>query len=161
MPKTMNLDLIEEMVKNYKRKQYESIVTDPINPMRFDAQSVWFSLHSLKEFIKTIETQVAAHPDYPVSNLGIRFYYSAYPNRELWDIPGYEELATLNPEYEKLHTLIAIPTTDKDGINLDFDPYDGDTYDGTKPRGVGLAIMAENHGELRPPPFGDTTGLWF
>jgi hypothetical protein len=63
-------------------------------------------------------------------------------------------------DYEKLHTVIAIPTTEIDGINQDFDPFDTKTYVGTKPTNTALAIMAENHGVLCPPPFSGS-GVWF
>ena len=159
MAKTIKLDLIEEMVTNYKTKQYNSIITNTANPMVFDAQSVWFDLEALKTFLATIEDEVAKHPDYDMSNLGVRFYYSAYPDVMAWNNPGHEDLSVVDPSYEKLHTLIAIPTAKIDGENSDFDPYDVNTYKGAKPIGVGLAIMAENHGDLCPP--GSPTGLWF
>lgn len=156
---TINLDLIEEMVKNYKTKQYQSIITDKVNPMTFDAQSVWFDLEALKSFITSIEAEAASHPEYHMKNFGVRFYYSAYPESVTWGNEGHEDLATLNQSYEKLHTLIAIPTAEIDGKNSDFDPYDVNTYDGSKPTGVGLAIMAENHGRLIPPE--TASGTWF
>ena len=88
-----------------------------------------------------------------------RFYFSAYPKSDAWNKQGYEDLATLPQPYEKLHTLIGIPTGEINTVNSDFDPYDVNTYDGTKPTGVGLAIMAENHGDLSPP--NPQLGLWF
>ena len=154
----LNLDLVQEMVTNYKTKQYLSIVTNKINPMPFDAQSVWFSLDALKDFITTIETEVAKHPECPLSNFGLRFYYTAYPENDLWSNKGFEDIVGLNPQYEKLHTLIAIPTASINGVNSDFDPFDVKTYNGTKPD-AGCAIMAENHGELIPP--GSNLGTWF
>ena len=159
MAKTMNINLVQEMVTNYKAKQYQSIINSTTNPMPFDAQSVWFELKALKTFIATIEAEVASHPTYDMGNLGVRFYYSAYPKNALWDDLGYEDIAGLNPAYEKLHTLIAIPTAEIDTVNSDFDPLDVKTYTGTKPTGAGLAIMAENHGNLNPP--GPSSGLWF
>ena len=157
--KTMSLDLIQEMVNNYKTKQYYSIVTNTINPMSFDAQSIWFDLEVIKKFIATLEDEVAKHPEHGLSNFGIRFYYSAYPDIAKWDDPGYETLANLNQRYSKLHTLVAIPTAVINGVNSDFDPFDAKTYDGTKPTGAGTAIMAENHGPTTPPL--NTNGLWF
>ena len=157
--KTMNLDLIEEMVTNYKTKQYLSIVTNTINPMKFDAQSVWFDLNALKEFIEAIEIETAKHPEYGMHDFGVRFYYSAYPDSETCDLPGYESVADLPTNYEKLHTLIAVPTANINGCNSDFDPYNVATYTGTKPSGPSCAIMAENHGDLNPPL--GTSGLWF
>lgn len=157
--KTMKLEIIEEMVTNYKTKQYLSIVTNTINPMKFDAQSVWFDLKALKDFITTIETETAKHPEYEMHNFGVRFYYSAYPDSETSDQPGYESIANLPDEYQKLHTLIAIPTAEINGVNSDFDPYDVNTYNGDKPTEIGCAIMAENHGVLIPPT--PSSGTWF
>lgn len=157
---TLNLDLIQEMVTNYKSKQYLSIVTNTINPMTFDAQSVWFELDALKNFIATIEEQVADHPQCPVGQLGVRFYYSAYPKSEQWDEPGYEDIANVPTNYQKLHTLIAIPTAEINGVNQDFNPADVKTYTGVRPpSGEGIAIMSENHGDLTPPK--PPIGLWF
>lgn len=157
--KKMNIDLVEEMVTNYKSKQYLSIVTNTINPMTFDAQSVWFDLQALKDFITTIEDEAAKHPEYNLKNFGARFYYTAYPKNEAWDEPGYEDIATVDKKYEKLHTLVAIPTAEMDGVNCDFDPFDEKTYTGQKPTGAATVIMAENHGSLTPPE--TRTGLWF
>lgn len=163
--KTLKIDLVEEMVSNYKNNQLDSIVTSTVHPMAFDAQSVWFDLEKLKSFIATIEEEAASHPEYELKNFGVRFYYTAYPEKKLWDTPGYEDLADMltDPiasDYEKLHTLIAIPTAEINGENQDFDPYDTNTYNGTKPAsGLGLAIMAENHGTLIPPT--PPNGSWF
>ena len=157
--KTMNLDLVQQMVTNYQTKQLLSILTNTVNPMTFDAKSVWFELEALKAFIAAIEEETARHPDYGLKNFGVRFYYSAYPISDKWDNPGYEALSTVPKDYEKLHTLIAIPTAVINNKNQDFDPYDVNTYTGTKPTGVGMSIMAENHGELIPP--GSNLGTWF
>ena len=159
MAKTIKLELIEEMVTNYKTKQYQSIVTNPINPMTFDAQSVWFDLEALKDFIADIEIETAKHPQYKMKNFGVRFYYTAYPDKNTWNDAGHEYIADLSKSYEKLHTLIAIPTAEINGENSDFDPYNVNTYNGTKPTAKTSAIMAENHGSLVPPEI--ATGLWF
>jgi hypothetical protein len=163
--KTLKIDLVEEMVANYKNNQLNSILTNEEHPMEFDAQSVWFSLEKLKSFITTIEEEAASHPEFGLKNFGIRFYYTAYPKKELWSEHGYEDLVDMltDPiakDYEKLHTLIGIPTAEIKSVNQDFDPYDKDTYDGTKPAsGLGLSIMAENHGSMIPP--GSPVGTWF
>lgn len=155
----MTLQLVEEMINNYRTKQYVSITNNPAIPMTFDAQSVWFDLESLKNFIKTIEEETALHPDYKMHNFGMRFYYSAYPNTDTWNDASHEEISSLNPHYGKLHTLIAVPTAEINGVNSDFDPFDVSTYDGTKPSGAGISIMAENHGNLTPP--NPNAGTWF
>ena len=163
--KKLQLGLVEEMVSNYKNNQLSSILSSTAHPMSFDAQSVWLDLNTLKDFLKTIEEETALHPEYELKNFGVRFYYAAYPKKDKWDQQGYEDLAfmltdPIAKDYEKLHTVIAIPTTEIDGINQDFDPFDTKTYDGTKPTNTTLAIMAENHGVLCPPPFSGS-GVWF
>ncbi|UPT70251.1 MAG: hypothetical protein M0D53_14280 [Flavobacterium sp. JAD_PAG50586_2] len=157
--KTMNLDLVQQMTTNYQTKQLLSILTNTVNPMTFDAKSVWFGLDELKDFIATIEAETAKHPEYGMKDLGVRFYYSAYPASVNWEDPGYETLSKVPSNYEKLHTLIGIPTALINNTNQDFDPADVKTYDGSKPKGVGISIMAENHGELIPP--GGNQGTWF
>lgn len=159
MAKTIKLGLVEEMVDNYKTKQYQSIITNTVNPMTFDAQSVWFELDALKSFIAAIEDETAKHPSYNMKNFGVRFYYSAYPIRTTWNNAGHEDLATVDQSYEKLHTLIAIPTAEIDGENSDFDPYNVNTYNGSRPSGKTTVIMAENHGRLIPPE--TASGTWF
>lgn len=158
MANTMTLELVEQMVKNYKDKQYQSIIDNKDNPMTFDAQSVRFTLNSLKNFIQTIEDEVALHPEFDLQNLGIRFYYAAYPDSTSWgDSPGLNDVP---PGFEKLHTLIAIPSAENsEGSEFDFDPFDVATYNGKKPTDGSLTIMAENHGPLTPP--GSSSGLWF
>ncbi|MGV9003740.1 hypothetical protein [Flavobacterium sp.] len=163
--KTLKIDLVDEMVTNYTDNQLDSILTSTVHPMTMDAESVWFDLKSLKTFLAAIEEETDSHPEYNLKNFGVRFYYTAYPKKALWDKAGYEDLAgmLLDPtakDYEKLHTLIAIPTAEINGVNQDFDPFDEKTYNGTKPSsGQGVSIMAENHGLLVPP--NSATGLWF
>ena len=159
MAKTLPLELVEEMITNYKSKQYLSIVTNTINPMPMDAKSVWFELGALKQFIASIEYEATKNPEYDMKNFGVRFYYSAYPISDSWEDEGHEELGTVSKAYEKLHTLIAIPTAEINGVNSDFDPFDVATYTGIKPIGKGATIMAENHGNLCPPD--SPVGLWF
>ncbi len=153
------IQLIENLVDYYKTHQLYSIENSVKFPMAFDATAALFSLEQLKDFIATIEEEVAKHPKTPVNNIGIRFYYAAYPETSNWHGENYEALETVDTEYAKLHTLIAVPTMEIDGISYDFDPSDVNTYQGQKPTGKGIAIMAENHGVLFPP--GPKVGLWF
>lgn len=152
---TLKLDLVSEMVDNYRNHQLKSIINSTTSPMVFDAHSVWFTLETLKDFITTIEEEVAKNSEFPTKNLGVRFYYAAYPEKNNYSV----ELNTIPAEYEKLHTVIALPTTEIDGANYDFDPFNTNTYNGTKPTGTGLSIMAENHGGLTPPT--NVKGEWF
>jgi hypothetical protein len=153
------LKLIKNLVDNYKTRQLRSIENSEDCPMAFDATAALFSLEKLKDFIATIEKEVAKHPERPVSKIGIRFYYAAYPENSDWEDEDYEALGMVNPEYAKLHTLVAIPSIEIEGVSYDFDPSNINTYGGQKPSGTGVAIMAENHGLLFPP--GPRTGLWF
>ena len=156
---TLTMKLVQSLVTNYKNHQLKSIENSPSSPMAFDATAAVFSLEQLKSFIKTIEGEVAKHPETPVEHIGVRFYYAAYPAESHWTNDDQNEIATIDPQYAKLHTLIAVPTTEIKGIIYDFDPYDKNTYQGAKPTGTGAAIMAENHGKLFPPMPG--IGQWF
>jgi len=91
--KIMNLDLVQEMTTNYQTRQLLSILTNTVNPMAFDAKSVWFDLESIKAFIAEFEYEVAQHPEYHMKNFGIRFYYSAYPKYVTWDDQDMKQLA--------------------------------------------------------------------
>jgi hypothetical protein len=152
---TLPMNTISDMVNNYRNNQLVSIENSTSFPWNFDAQSAWFSLEALKDFIATIEQEVSKHPEYPTSTLGIRLYYAAYPANEYAPEVGFE----FPKEYANLHTLVAIPTKEIAGNNQDFNPADGKTYDGTKPTGFGISIMAENHSALCPPKC--SSKLWF
>lgn len=156
---TLTMKLVETLVDNYKSRQLYSIENSPTFPMAFDARAALFPIKALKSFIETIEEEVAKHPERPIENIGIRFYYASYPELKDWEDELYEELQPVPLDYNKLHTLIAVPTVEIDGVQYDFDPYDEATYGGAKPSDSGMAIMAENHGSLYPP--GGTSGLWF
>ena len=153
------MKLVENLVDNYKNHQLYSIENSPTFPMVFDARAASFSLAELKSFIETIEKEVAKHPEAPVEKIGVRFYYAAYPDVENWEEDEYNDIEIVPTDYAKLHTLIAVPTTEINGVECDFDPYDVATYNGSKPSDSGLAIMAENHGTLSPPK--SVSGLWF
>lgn len=155
----LNLKLVETLVDNYKSRQLYSIENSVSYPMAFDARAAMFSLKALKSFIETIEEEVAKHPERPVENIGVRFYYTAYPELKDWEDELFDELKPVPLDYTKLHTLVAVPTMEIAGVCYDFDPFDVNTYDGSKPADTGMGIMAENHGSLYPP--GGSTGLWF
>lgn len=156
---TLTMKLVETLVDNYKNHQLHSIENSVSFPMTFDARAAVFPIKALKSFIETIEEEVAKHPERPLENIGIRFYYAAYPELKDWEDGLYDELKPVPLDYNKLHTLIGVPTVEINGVQYDFDPYDVATYEGVKPSDSGMAIMAENHGTLSPPK--DTLGLWF
>jgi len=108
---------------------------------------------------------VAAHPELPTANLGLRFYYAAYPDAQAWTNQENVLLQETIPVYEKLHTLIVLPTTEINGDNYDFNPLDPATYSGNPPTEQTQVMVSKstitvkNHGFLVPPS--TATGEWF
>ncbi len=163
MANTLKFRLVDEMAKKYRTVQLASIHNAPVNPVQNDAHSLWVSLDVLKAFIADIEREVASNTQNQVGNLGVRFYYAAYPGNKVWNDAGYEDLNnllgdTLTSQYEKRHTLVAIPTFEKSGFHQDFNPADPATYTGTAPA-ASSSIMAMNHGSMIPPK--QSFGEWF
>lgn len=129
-PSTLEIQLIRNMTQQYRNSQLDAInKATGLN----DAYSIWFSLESLKEFSYHIENEFNQNnqTNSTIADLGVRFYYSSYPDRTQWtkfpDLIDFgNDPATSN--YGKLHTLIMVPTLDKDGYNYDFNPSDVATY---------------------------------
>ncbi|MCU7619105.1 hypothetical protein NZ698_18150 [Chryseobacterium sp. PBS4-4] len=149
-PSSMSCDTIQELVDNYHNNQL-AFITENLGFE--DAHSIWFDLETIKNFIAEIELQ--AHlidPTCPDKDLGIRFYYAAYPETPTDPIPE---------DYAKRHTLVMVPTKkEEDGsgqmLNFDFNPFESDSE--TDPEnalaligGLGRNALAQNHGKLTPP----------
>ncbi|MBP8067040.1 MAG: hypothetical protein KAY27_00620 [Pedobacter sp.] len=167
-PSMLRMSLIQEMVANYRQIQLLSIENAPANSVKDDSHSILFDLDTLKKFISDIERGVKEVDPTTNPTLAIRMYYAAYPLKERWTEPGYENLGGLSNReipklYERKHTLIMIPVikTDK-GIFADFNPFDKNTYSGFPSRmakSMSLLrdpsdtteIPALNHGHLIPP----------
>lgn len=133
---TLPVDLIQNLVDNYRNNQLEYINQ---NMTTGDAHSVWFDLPTLKSFIAEIETQAQIiNPNIPNDDLGIRFYYAAYPQVPQQPIPS---------NYAKRHTLVMIPTKKEEGLNYDFNPLE----EGKALAVSGKIALAQNHGDLVPP----------
>ena len=133
---TLPVDLIQNLVDNYRNNQLDSINQ---NMAMDDAHSIWFDLPTLKNFIAEIETQAQAiDPNVPSVDLGIRFYYAAYPQVPQQPIPS---------NYAKRHTLVMIPTKKKESLNYDFNPFE----EGKALAVTGELALAQNHGTLVPP----------
>lgn len=135
-PNTLPVDFIQNLVDNYRNNQLncinQSIKID-------DAHSVWFDLPALKNFIAEIEAQAQiVNPAVQSNDLGIRFYYAAYPENPAQPIPS---------NYAKRHTLVMIPTKKEEGLHYDFNPFKEEG----KALGVTGIALAENHGTLIPP----------
>lgn len=91
-----------------------------INGNITDANSIWFSLETLKNFIWKIEKAVCLQNCPNGINLGVRIYYGRYPE----DMTG--ELASLDPDFAQHHTVFMVPTfqdADNSQIHWDFDPW--------------------------------------
>ncbi|WP_346984046.1 hypothetical protein [Chryseobacterium sp. POE27] len=152
----MTTDLIQTLVNNYRTNQLLSVKeTMGIE----DADSIQFDLATLKRFISEIETEtIANNPDVTTEDLGIRFYYAAYPNAENWDIMAGTPIGI---ECAQMHTLVMIPTIkrmEENGEvgNYDFNPLDMNR-NGVNARTFGkdsdtdLEFICQNHGTLSPP----------
>lgn len=153
----MSNDLIKTLIDNYRQNQMAAInETMGIT----DARCIWFDLPKLKKFINQIEQEASKiNPECTQEDLGIRFYYAAYPKMENWDIM---ESHPVPEEYSERHTLVMIPTMKKKSdegeiVNCDFHalqnsngkPINTALYArGKNPHSEGLG---ENQGTLSPP----------
>jgi hypothetical protein len=161
----MSYALVRNMINNYRTNQLQAIQ----NSLGFrDANTCWFELEKVKDFICHLETLVAASECDNIGQLGLRFYYAAHDNNPAaYGMPG---------NYARLHNLVIIPTyQNEDGINVDFDPAKIDPSTCTPLRLNQLGgkekmenlmfsnsasgnIFAMNHGQLGPP---DSLGTGF
>lgn len=176
----LRLDLIHTMANGYRDKQLQSILKD-MTDMKYDAHSIWFDLETLKKFIyhieintKRVKRSMSGEDLKKLGKLGIRIYYSRYPNEIVNN--QYPDLADLPSDYKKLHTLLMLPTLERDGIHMDFNPDDDKSYTLSKDElknyflanptdripALGVfenlrtnrATISQNHGGLIPPADG-------
>ncbi|KAA2215446.1 hypothetical protein [Chryseobacterium sediminis] len=161
-PGIMSNSLIQVLIDNYRQNHLSAINTAlGID----DANSIWFDLPKLKNFIAKIEEEAAkVNPSASDEDLGIRFYYASYPKTENWDIMASHPVPQ---EYAEKHTLVLIPTikkTDESGVayHSDFNTLQADGGDN---RAIGLSTarsaaykhseddgtVGENSGILIPP----------
>lgn len=152
----MTTELIQTLVNNYRANQLLSIKeTMGIE----DAHSIQFDFTTLKRFIYDIETlALEGNSGINAEDLGIRFYYAAYPNAENWGIMGDTPIGI---ECAEMHTLVMVPTIKRKGEdgeigNYDFNPLDINGK-GTsakafgKDSGIDTEFVCQNHGNLVPP----------
>ncbi|MFL9834594.1 hypothetical protein [Chryseobacterium terrae] len=131
--------LIQNLVDNYRSNQLE-VINESLNME--DAHSIWFDLPTLKSFIAEIETQAQLiDQNVKDEDLGIRFYYAAYPQVPEMSVPT---------DYANRHTLVMIPTKKKDNLDYDFNPLE-DTNGALAITGLITDALAMNHGTLVPP----------
>ena len=156
-PNTMAQDLIQTLVNNYRNNQ---LIAVKDKTGIDDAHSIHFDLATLKKFIADIETLTSANnPEANAEDLGIRFYYAAYPNLENWDIMNGTPIGR---QYAEKHTLVMVPTIkrqDENGemLNYDFNPLamsgSGNLLAMASAKNAGAAcdVICQNHGALIPP----------
>lgn len=160
---TMNPQTIKNMVDNYRNNQL-AVINENLNME--DAYSVNFNLDAVKNFASSIENESKKiNSELTDKDLGIRFYYAAYPQSENMGSFSNEGIST---EYNMKHTVVMIPTIKRRSENgqtedYDFNPLDGDTYNRTTHFGNNVQklmsssssspeeVMALNHGGLIPP----------
>ncbi|GAB0156826.1 hypothetical protein CHRYSEOSP005_20930 [Chryseobacterium sp. Alg-005] len=160
---TIPATLIQTLVNNYRNSQLAAINT---NLNMNDAHSIWFNLATLKKFIADIESETQKiNPDVSENDLGIRFYYAAYPSTENWNLM---ENQPIGQEYAGKHTLVLVPTMKKANeegelLDYDFNPLYSESYKkNITPLGFTSDVdddtplsddnaLAQNHGQLIPP----------
>jgi hypothetical protein len=131
--------LVHDMVNGYKKNQLHEIEQGISKNGRnlTDAHSIWFDLETLKKFVYHIEnTTIKTDTTKSSKDLGVRIYYASYPSKDSlgWQKPEYNGVLTnfgntpLTTQYDKLHTLVMIPTRREGKLNIDFNPFDIDTY---------------------------------
>ncbi|SIQ36878.1 hypothetical protein SAMN05880574_11142 [Chryseobacterium sp. RU37D] len=157
VPSTMTCEFIQTLVNNY-RKNHLVFVKDKLGID--DAHSIHFDLATLKKFISDIEAKTQKnHPGIPSKDLGIRFYYAAYPKADNWDIMSGTSIGL---EYAEKHTLVMVPTMKIEDENGEMLPYDfnplSSANDGkflamasVKTSHLEGKIISQNHGNLVPP----------
>ncbi len=130
-------ELIQSLVDNYRSNQL-ACINEGLGIE--DAHSIWFDLVTLKKFIAEIE-EASKNLETPVleEDLGIRFYYAAYPEVPQDPIPE---------SCSKKHTLVLIPTKREDDLNYDFNPFENQE---SVLAVTGRMALAQNHGDLVPP----------
>jgi len=139
-PNVIPTEVIQSQVDNYRNNQLlainETLVMD-------DANAIWFDMLTLKKFIADIEKEANdIDPKVRTEDLGIRFYYAAYPDEPHEPIPS---------DYARRHTLIMVPTKKQDGLNYDFNPYQESGHALAVSLDVQGKAVAQNHGALIPP----------
>ncbi|PWN63042.1 hypothetical protein C1631_022410 [Chryseobacterium phosphatilyticum] len=148
----MSNKLIQNLIDNY-RKNHLSAINDTLGIQ--DAHSIWFDLPKLKKFIATIEEEAAKiNPDASEEDLGIRFYYAAYPKNENWNIM---ESHIVPQEYAERHTLVLIPTLKKTSGKGETLDYDFNALQSTD-ESTALALNARQVKELTDDTVGENQG---
>lgn len=164
-PGIMSNKLIQNLIDNY-RKNHLNAINGALGIE--DAHSIWFDLPKLKKFIAMIEAEaIKTNPSCTEDDLGIRFYYAAYPNNENWSIMDSHPVPQ---EYAERHTLVLIPTLKRENEAGELHDYDFNSSLSSERDSIALALSArkkkltdhsigENNGALIPPGNSFTEGF--
>lgn len=168
-------EVVRVLMTNYRDNRWKKIKID--DQYGEDSRSVWFSTNQIKRLIYEMESAMLANKN--TAELGIRFYFTEYPDSTaLSKYPYFNDTPKM---YQKRHSLLMIPTYNDKGKNRDFDFKA--SFKGGKPQtfaasmreklgngsktmksqlggsdGLGLT-SADNRGGLRPPPKDDEANL--
>ncbi|KQT20622.1 hypothetical protein ASG22_16750 [Chryseobacterium sp. Leaf405] len=155
-PNTMTYEFIQTLIDNYRKNQMISINKDLGIQ---DAHSIHFDLSTLKKFISDIENETQkTNPNISEKDLGIRFYYAAYPKADEWNMM---QNTPIGVEYAERHTLVMVPTMKMADENGEILSYDFNLSNASG-KGEFMAMaakketntgdcLAQNHGSLSPP----------
>ena len=133
---TMHADAVQNMVDNYSNNQLDKINTGirwQDQNSDSDSTSILFKLETLKKFIYHIERESKKHGIQNVEHLGLRIYYSAYPDAkdaQSWQKQQHEDFRDLPFSYKRRHTLVMVPAklNETDGQFHDYNPVDNNLY---------------------------------
>lgn len=153
-PGTMSNSLIQALINNYRQNHLSAINTALGIE---DAHSIWFDLPKLKNFIANIEAEAAkVNPAASAEDLGVRFYYSAYPKEENWSIM---ESHPVPIEYAGRHTLVMVPTLKKANETGELIDYDFNPFQSAEGKSLALSNKsAKNTGEDDDTGLGENSG---
>jgi hypothetical protein len=154
-PGTMSNSLIQALINNYRQNHLSAINTALGIE---DAHSIWFDLPKLKNFIANIEAEAAkVNPAASAEDLGVRFYYSAYPKEENWSIM---ESHPVPIEYAGRHTLVMVPTLKKANETGEIIDYDFNPFQSAEGKSLALSNKsAKNMGEDDDTGLGENNGI--
>ncbi|WP_278354196.1 hypothetical protein [Chryseobacterium gleum] len=154
-PGTMSNSLIQALINNYRQNHLSAINTALGIE---DAHSIWFDLPKLKNFIANIEAEAAkVNPAASAEDLGVRFYYSAYPKEENWSIM---ESHPVPIEYAGRHTLVMVPTLKKANETGELIDYDFNPFQSAEGKSLALSNKsAKNMGEDDDTGLGENNGI--
>ncbi|MGI9583720.1 hypothetical protein ACR1PO_21170 [Chryseobacterium sp. RRHN12] len=157
-PGTMSNSLIQALINNYRQNHLNAINTALGIE---DAHSIWFDLPKLKNFIANIEAEAAkANPAASTEDLGVRFYYSAYPKEENWSIM---ESHPVPIEYAGRHTIVMVPTLKKANETGELIDYDFNPFQSAEGKSIALNSLktnefSKNTGEDDDTNLGENSG---